>query len=288
MELSEMEDFLALAKTGSFRRAADLRNVTQPAFSRRVMALEDRMGLSLFDRSVTPVMLTPAGDRFYAHAETMSRGMSKAWEDARSALSALDNPIRLVVSHTLAISFFPMWWKDCTRALPDLGVHLTGQRIEQCVTDLREGLADFAVIHAATNMLPFTDSSGLKVLRLGSDKIVPVMAKRLLGQSVGLLSYAPGSFLARLAEVIITDIPSHRRRMDVVFESPSAEVLKAMTLAGFGMAFLPYSLIEDDLQQEFLVPALPKKHSLDLDILLLRPTRELSPAGEALWDYLDR
>lgn len=288
MELSEIEDFLALAKTGSFRRAADLRNVTQPAFSRRVMALEDRMGTPLFDRSVTPVVLTPAGDRFYVHAEGLSRSMTKAWEDARSAVSALNNPIRLVVSHTLAISFFPMWWKECTRALPHLNVRLTGQRIEQCVSDLREGLADFAVIHTGSNLLPFSDPTGLKSLRLGSDKIMPVMAKRLLGQSLGLLAYSPGSFLARLTEVLINDIPAHRRRMDVVFESPSAEVLKAMALAGFGMAFLPLSLIEDDLQQEFLVPSLPKRYSLDLDILLLRPTRALSEDSEVLWDYLNK
>ena len=286
MELSEIEDFLALAKTGSFRRAADLRNVTQPAFSRRVMALEERMGTPLFDRSVTPVVLTPAGDRFYTHAETLSRNMAKAWEDARSAVSALDNPIRLVVSHTLAISFFPMWWKECTRKFPDMNVRLTGQRIEQCVTDLREGLADFAMIHASPNLLPFSDTTGLKSLRLGSDKIMPVMAKRLMGQSTGLLAYAPGSFLSRLTEVLINDIPTHRKRMDVVFESPSAEVLKAMTLAGFGMAFLPESLIEDDLNQEFLVPALPKKHSLDLDVLILRPTRHLSEAAETLWGHL--
>lgn len=288
MELSEIEDFLALAKTGSFRRAADLRNVTQPAFSRRVMALEERMGTPLFDRSVTPVVLTPAGDRFYAHAEGLSRGMSKAWEDARSAVSALNNPIRLVVSHTLAISFFPMWWKDCTRALPDMSVRLTGQRIEQCVADLREGLADFAMIHTGSNLLPFSDAAGLKSLHIGSDRIVPVMAKRMMGQSVGLLAYSPGSFLARLTEVLINELPAHRKRMDVVFESPSAEVLKAMTLAGFGMAFLPESLIEDDLQQEFLVPALPKKHSLDLDILILRPTRTLTPEGEELWKHLNR
>lgn len=288
MELSEIEDFLALAKTGSFRRAADLRNVTQPAFSRRVMSLEERMGTPLFDRSVTPVTLTPAGERFYAHAEGLSRGMSKAWEDARSAVSALNNPIRLVVSHTLAISFFPMWWKDCTRALPHMSVRLTGQRIEQCVADLREGLADFAMIHTGSNLLPFSDSSGLKSLRIGGDRIVPVMAKRLMGQSTGLLAYSPGSFLSRLTETLINELPGHRKRMDVVFESPSAEVLKAMTLAGFGMAFLPESLIEDDLQQEFLVPALPKKHNLDLDILILRPTRTLTPEGEALWKHLNR
>lgn len=282
MELSEIEDFLALAKTGSFGRAAEIRHVTQPAFSRRIMALEDRMGVNLFDRSISPVGLTAAGQRFFTHADTISRSMAKAMEDTRSAVSALSNPIRIVISHTLAISFFPIWWREAVRDNPDLRVRLTGQRIEQCVTDLREGLADFAVIHASPNMVPFNDSSGLKVKRLGGDRIVPVMAKRLMGQETGLLAYAPGSFLARLTDALISDIPRHRH-LDTVFESPSAEVLKGMAIAGFGVAFLPESLVEDDLTQGFLVPALPKKHTLDLDILMLRRAGTLSDGAEGLW-----
>ncbi|MCB1538504.1 MAG: LysR family transcriptional regulator [Rhodospirillales bacterium] len=286
MEFTEIEDFLALARTGSFRRAAELRHVTQPAFSRRIMAIEDRVGAPLFDRSVTPVDLTPAGQRFHLHAEQISRTMAKAVEDTRSASSALANPIRIVISHTLAVSFFPMWWKGCVRALPDLSVRLTGQRIEQCVADLREGLADFACVHAAPNFLPFNDTSGLKSIRLGGDRIVPVIARRLIGQDTGLLAYAPGSFLGRCVEGLIHDMPSHRRKLATVFESPSSEVLRAMALAGFGMAFLPESLIEDDLQGGFLIPALPKRYRLDLDILIIRRQATLSESAENLWSHL--
>lgn len=285
MELTEIEDFLALARTGSFRRAAELRNITQPAFSRRVMAIEDRMGAPLFDRSVSPVDLTPAGARFLIHAEQISRGLAKAVEDTRSASSALNNPIRIVISHTLAVSFFPMWWRDCTRKIPDLSVRLTGQRIEQCVADLREGLADFAMVHAASNILPFGDGTGLQSIRLGGDRILPVMAKRLMGQKVGLLAYAPGSFLGRCVEGLIDDLPRHRR-FDTVFESPSSEVLRAMALAGFGMAFLPESLIEDDLQGGFLVPALPKRYQMDMDILILRRAGIAAPDAARLWGHL--
>ncbi len=288
MELTEIEDFLALARTGSFRRAADLRHITQPAFSRRIMAIEDRVGTPLFDRTVTPVDLTPAGERFLVHAEQISRGIAKAVEDTRSASSALQNPVRVVISHTLAISFFPMWWKDCTRAMPDLTVRLTGQRIEQCVSDLREGLADFAMVHTSQSMLPFGDITGLQSLRLGADQMMPVMAKRLMGQEAGLLAYAPGSFLGRCVEGLIHDLPRHRRNMDTVFESPSSEVLRAMALAGFGIAFLPQSLIEDDLAAEFLVPALPKRYRLDLEILIIRRAARMSDAAENLWRHLQK
>lgn len=286
MELTEIEDFLALARTGSFRRASELRNITQPAFSRRIMAIEERVGAPLFDRTVSPVDLTPAGQRFLVHAEQISKNIAKAMEDTRSASSALNNPIRIVISHTLAISFFPMWWKECTRKFQHMSVRLTGQRIEQCVSDLREGLADFAMVHAAPNFLPFTDTAHLQTLKLGSDAIMPVIAKRLLGKEAGLLAYAPGSFLGRCVEGLIHDLPYHRRQMNTVFESPSSEVLRAMALAGFGMAFLPESLIEDDLKGEFLIPALPKRYRLDLDVLIIRRAATIGADAERLWKHL--
>ena len=71
-----------------------------------------------------------------------------------------------------------------------------------------------------------------------------------------------------------------------MFESPSSEVLRAMALAGFGIAFLPESLIEDDLKGEFLVPALPKRYRLDLDIMIIRRNVALGPDAEKLWARL--
>ncbi|WP_164666734.1 helix-turn-helix domain-containing protein, partial [Pseudomonas viridiflava] len=51
MELVWLEDFNALAESGNFSRAADARHVTQPAFSRRIRALESWVGVELFERT---------------------------------------------------------------------------------------------------------------------------------------------------------------------------------------------------------------------------------------------
>ena len=50
MNLSWLEDFLVLSASGNFSRAADERHMTQPAFSRRIRALEEWLGADLFDR----------------------------------------------------------------------------------------------------------------------------------------------------------------------------------------------------------------------------------------------
>jgi LysR family transcriptional regulator, hypochlorite-specific transcription factor HypT len=68
MELKWLEDFLMLAETRSFSRAAVARNVKQPALSRRIRALEDWVGVDLVDRTCIPLRLTAAGEVFREQA----------------------------------------------------------------------------------------------------------------------------------------------------------------------------------------------------------------------------
>jgi len=68
VETKWLEDFVSLAETRSFSRSAQLRHVTQPAFSRRIQALEAWAGIDLVDRSSYPTRLTPAGETLHAQA----------------------------------------------------------------------------------------------------------------------------------------------------------------------------------------------------------------------------
>ena len=58
MDLNWLEDFLALAEHRNFSRAAEARNVTQPAFSRRIRAMEEWVGTP-FVRAPQGVAMTP-------------------------------------------------------------------------------------------------------------------------------------------------------------------------------------------------------------------------------------
>jgi DNA-binding transcriptional LysR family regulator len=68
METKWLEDFVSLAETRSFSRSAQLRHVTQPAFSRRIQSLEAWAGTDLVDRSSYPTQLTPAGHILFTQA----------------------------------------------------------------------------------------------------------------------------------------------------------------------------------------------------------------------------
>ncbi|MCF8167184.1 MAG: LysR family transcriptional regulator [Rhodoferax sp.] len=102
MQLKWLEDLLALAQTRSFSRAAELRQVTHPAFGRRIKALEDWAGTALVTRGSSPVKLTTAGERFVADASDLLHGVAQA----RDALRGLDDrsrqPVTLATGRTLA------------------------------------------------------------------------------------------------------------------------------------------------------------------------------------------
>jgi hypothetical protein len=94
-----LKDFETLARVGSFSKAADLRNVTQPAFSRRVKSLEQWVGGRLFDRGAQPVTLTASGELFLAFVQEglarLEEGRIEARRLAEDAPSACGSRPRI-------------------------------------------------------------------------------------------------------------------------------------------------------------------------------------------------
>ena len=106
MDAAWLEDFLALVDLGHFSRAAEQRNITQPAFSRRVRALEDWVGTPLFVRDAQPVMLTAAGERFRPVAEEILRRLFQGREAAREAGLMAASTLRFASTQVLSLTFF--------------------------------------------------------------------------------------------------------------------------------------------------------------------------------------
>ncbi|MBV8524753.1 MAG: LysR family transcriptional regulator [Acetobacteraceae bacterium] len=108
MELKWLEDFVSLARTGSFSRSAEERHVTQSAFSRRIQALETWLGVSLIDRSSYPTTLTLEGRRFRETAEEAVRMLHASRIELRINSRPIKHTISVAALHTLALSFFPL------------------------------------------------------------------------------------------------------------------------------------------------------------------------------------
>lgn len=71
IETKWLEDFLILEDTRNFSQAAEHRNLSQSAFSRRIISLEESIGVKLFDRSSVPLQLTEEGKLFHSQARNL-------------------------------------------------------------------------------------------------------------------------------------------------------------------------------------------------------------------------
>lgn len=76
--LDAIEAFLQAADTASFREAADTLAISAPAFSRRIQALEDFLGTSLFDRSGSRVVLNATGREYLRAIAALIDAIRKA------------------------------------------------------------------------------------------------------------------------------------------------------------------------------------------------------------------
>ena len=97
-----LEDFLSLCRHRSFSHAAQERNVTQP-FSRRIRALEEWLGVVLFDRTALPVRLTAQGEQFLPVARDIVDRMAEARREF-AAGNRSDGIVRLISLPTLSIN----------------------------------------------------------------------------------------------------------------------------------------------------------------------------------------
>jgi DNA-binding transcriptional LysR family regulator len=283
-----LEDFLAVLDEGGFSRAAERRAVSQPAFSRRIRALEDWVGTSLFDRDTHSVRLTPAGERFRPVAEEMLRRLQIGRHDALDAAQAASQTLRFASTHVLSLTFFPQWLRQLEAVAPMTStVQLTADNMVACEKIMLEGRAQFLLCHhhpAASNRL--TSDSFLSI-ELGTDVLVPVVAPSLFKSSPSLegpfLTYTSESGMGRIL-IAAWKSTGTMPPAESVFSSHLASVLAAMAREGRGVAWSPLSLVRDDLDTGRLVHAGAPSDEVPMEIRLFRQKPRQSPAAEALWD----
>jgi LysR family transcriptional regulator, hypochlorite-specific transcription factor HypT len=107
MRLEWLEDILAIAQTGSFSGAAERRNLTQSAFSRRIQQIEDHIGVQLFDRSRKPVQLRPTTLAQGAQIEHLAAALRQLVVDLRRGDRMASNRIVIASQHALTTSLAP-------------------------------------------------------------------------------------------------------------------------------------------------------------------------------------
>ncbi|MCJ0763893.1 LysR family transcriptional regulator [Variovorax terrae] len=305
MDIKWLEDFVSLADTRNFSRSAQLRHVTQPAFSRRIQALEAWAGSDLVDRASYPPRLTAAGETLYGQALELLQSLQSTRAMLRGHSTASRAAIDFAVSHSLAFTFFPRWLTSLRKEIGPVRTKLFALNAHDATMSLVEGNCDIliAFFHPA---YPFQlDRLRYDTVVLGEEVVSPWSRPRSdgralyelpgrAGQPLPYLGYASGVYLGLLVDLLVrqSPVPLH---LDRVYEMDMAEGLKAMALEGHGIAFLPEGTVRNEVASGRLVSAVPAGMtgvSIVAQILAVRekpgPTADTRSAAAQLWAYLSR
>ena len=288
-----LEDFLALAQTGHFSRAAEDRCSSQPAFSRRIRSLEEWIGTDLVDRSSQPARLTPAGEWFKGVAENLVAQVARLPCEAQQVAETQAVTLRMACTHGLSFVFLPRWLRQIESWVAMERVELLSDVLSRCEVLMQQGKVHFVLTHAHPLATSPLDAAHYGALKIGSDALLAVsrpndkgLPLHALGADkktpASILGYTDESGLGRIFEAVLgkrlKTVPTQ-----VVFKAHLASVLRTMAIDGRGLAWLPKTLIEEDLDAGRLVSACPAEWNVPLDIRLYRENNLTGQAPLALW-----
>lgn len=300
MELKWLEDFVTLAATSSFSRAAEERNVTQPAFSRRIKQLEAWFGATLISRATLPAELTQEGRVLLPVARDAIRTFYSLRETLRPATEA--GLVRFAALHTLTVTFFPEWLQAISDRAGNPATSLIADRggIEANLEALVNNEADFFLTYAHAEVPFHLDRARFDWLTIGRDRLVPLAAPavqimghrhegaglldRALRENITLpyLSYGRGSFFGVALGRLFVGRPQINCR--TLHENTISAGLMGLAVTGAGVAWLPASLAREELAAGRLVRASrDEAWEMDLEIRLYRDREQRGRAVETLW-----
>ncbi len=144
--LRQLQYAVGVAEALSFRGAAELCSVSQPALSAQVAELEDALGVRLFERDRRGVLLTPAGEKLVERARRILLEVESLRREAEGLLDPLDGTIRLGVIPTIAPYLLPDLDPALRREFPKLDLVWREDKTENLVAALGKGEIDAAVV----------------------------------------------------------------------------------------------------------------------------------------------
>ncbi|MBV7541820.1 LysR family transcriptional regulator [Acidovorax sp. sic0104] len=279
----QIDAFIALAEQRSFTRAATLCHLSQPAFSALIRALEDGLGVRLFDRSTRHVDLTPEGRNFLESALRIRAEITSALSAVRDAATLQRGRVAVALLPSLAAGWLPGVLAQYRAAHPGIEIDIADVLSEPCIERVASGHADFALaaIRADTPTLqaePFCSDGFHLVCPEGH----PLARRRKPVTALDLAAW-PFIHLARTSSVRqYLEAALHPQAMHTLMEVEQLATVMGMVRAGLGISVVP-ALALFHFEQPGLVTRALALPGLTRQIYLVRRRDEsLSVAAQAL------
>ncbi len=287
MEIRQLRTFLTVAKLLSFNKAADRLHYAQSSISAQIQALEEELGVQLFDRLGRRILLTEAGERLIPYAQRIIDLADETRADIGGGTEP-EGSLTVRIPETLGVHRLPSVIYEFSSRFPGIRLNLINCAHESLQKELRNGAIDLAFL-----LTESFHAAGLEVQALGVESLVLVaspnnlLAKKklvrtrdLLGETL-LLSKVDCSY-RRLFEKILEekDIPLEATRS---FHSVS--FLKQCVMEGAGITILPEVAVSEDIESRKLARLNWEEDDLEVSVLMIwSKARWVSPTLSAFME----
>lgn len=256
IDIAELLTFIKVAETGSFSETGGQLFITQPAVSKRIAALENNLGVRLFDRIGRQVQLTEAGIRLLPKAKKIAEDLQDIKRSMSLQMQDVSGELRLSTSHHVGLHRLPKSLKQFQEDFPSAHLEIEFAQSEEAYQDVLKGRAELGVITLSNKEHPLIES-----LPIWSDPLTCVVSKDhplARHQNVSLIELAEhacvlpnkNTFTRQIAEQAFG---KQGLKPQVRMNTNNLETLAMLVNIGWGWSLLPSTLVDD----KFVVLNLP-------------------------------
>jgi DNA-binding transcriptional LysR family regulator len=270
VEIAQVEAFLAVGTFGGFRRAADALRVTQPAISARIKALEESLGVTLFERGRTGLALSPAGRALRPHAEQLLHALALARQAVHDLRPGTGGALTIAAALSICTYLLPDVLKRFQGAHPKTLITVRSGHSKEVLEMVLAGEAELGIarslhhpeietVSLRDDPLVLVTAPGTPMARARAARLEQVAAQPLILFDRGSSDWTLSHGLFRRAGLV----------PNVVLEVESIEAAKRMVERGLGLAFLPQLAVLREIRRRRLVAvdirdAEPLRRSVDV------------------------
>ena len=288
--LDQLRILKAIAEQGSFKKAADLLFVTQPAVSLQIQNLEKQLNITIFDRGGRKALLTEAGQLLLEYCQRILNQCDEACKAVEDLNSLKGGTLIIGASQTTGTYLMPRMIGLFRQKYPDVSVQLQVHSTRRTGWSVANGQIDLAIIGG---QLPPELENLLQITPYATDELALVLpAKHRLAKekelakedlyTLNFVTLDSQSTTRKVVDKLLKNSGLDIQRLKIEMELNSLEAIKNAVQSGLGAAFLPVVSIERELASG----TIHKPSMIDLGVkrelkLITNPSRYNSKASEA-------
>jgi len=274
MDLRWLDDVLVLLEEGNLTRAAERRNITQPAFSRRIRAFEDWLGAPIIERQTNRIQASPA----LTSNEAEIRALASRLKDLRTKVASYE-PARSVVTiaaqHAPAQSVFPDLARRATNAGRGLNFRLRAGNLNDCVAMFVRGDANMLLCYEAEANGPLAFGAKVERAHWGTDVLVPIVGGALRGAvrddgtpppETPAITYPASSYFGQVLLASKCAFGTAEFSANPICMTAFSSGILELVGHGLGVGWVPFSMAHEDIESGRLVSLAQSLGKVPLDV----------------------